>query len=62
MPNWTRRRWLGAAALGSGAAVWAVRPQEAGAPHAARFQALSRALRQAGLTQPTLVLNKIIRL
>lgn len=58
MPNWTRRRWLGAAALGSGAAVWAVRPQEAGAPHAARFQALSRALRQAGLTQPTLVLDR----
>ena len=58
MPNWTRRRWLGAAALGGGAAVWALRPGETGAPHAARFQVLTRALRQAGLTQPTLVLDR----
>lgn len=58
MSSWTRRRWLGATALGGLAAAWALRPGETGAPHAARFVALSRALRQAGLSQPTLVLDR----
>lgn len=58
MTSWTRRRWLGASALGGVAAVLALRPGETGAPHTDRFATLSRALRQAGLSQPTLVIDR----
>lgn len=53
-----RRRWLGLAALAGGAAAIGLRPAETGAPHDAFFTRLSQALRDAGLTQPTLVIDR----
>ena len=53
-----RRRWLGLAALAGGAAAFGLRPAETGAPHDAFFTRLSKALRDAGLTQPTLVIDR----
>jgi D-serine deaminase-like pyridoxal phosphate-dependent protein len=56
--GWSRRRWIGAAALGGTAAALALRPGAAGAPHDATFLAMSRALQEAGLWQPTLVIDR----
>ncbi len=53
-----RRRWLGLTALAGGAAAIGLRPAETGAPHDAFFTRLSKALRDAGLTQPTLVIDR----
>ena len=58
MASLTRRRWLGLTALAGGAAAFALRPAETGAPHAPFFQRLSQALRHAGLSQPTLVIDR----
>lgn len=52
-----RRRWLGLAAITGGAAL-GLRPAEGGAPHDAFFTRLSKALRDAGLNQPTLVIDR----
>ena len=54
MPPMSRRRWLGLTAVGGVATALALRPAEVGAPHDAFFNRLSKALRQAGLHQPTL--------
>lgn len=54
----TRRRWLGLAALAGGATAFALRPAETGAPHDAFFTRLTKALRHAGLSQPTLVIDR----
>ncbi len=53
-----RRRWLSLTALAGGAAALGLRPAETGAPHDAFFTRLSKALRDAGLTQPTLVIDR----
>lgn len=53
-----RRRWLGLTAFAGGAAAIGLRPAETGAPHDAFFTRLSKALRNAGLTQPTLVIER----
>lgn len=58
MPSLTRRQWLGLTALAGGACAFALRPAESGAPHHAFFMRLSKALRQAGLSQPTLVIDR----
>ncbi|WP_046155377.1 alanine racemase [Chromobacterium vaccinii] len=56
-PSRGRRRLL--AALGAGgAAVWLARPSARGAPHDAYFRGLQAALRQAGIAEPTLVLDR----
>ncbi|MCH7344587.1 alanine racemase [Pelomonas sp. CA6] len=54
----SRRRLLlaGTGVLALGA--WAARPSDRGAPHDDYFQALSRALREAGLAQPVLVVDR----
>lgn len=53
-----RRRWLGLTALAGGAAAIGLRPAESGAPHNAFFTRLNQALRDAGLNQPTLVIDR----
>lgn len=53
-----RRQWLGLAALAGGATALSLRPAEIGAPHSAFFARLSKALRDAGLNQPTLVIDR----
>jgi len=53
-----RRHWLGLTAGVAGAAAFALRPAETGAPHDAFFSRLGQALRQAGLSQPTLVIDR----
>lgn len=53
-----RRRWLGLTALAGGAAAFALRPAETGAPHNTFFNRLAKALRDAGLNQPTLVIDR----
>ncbi len=58
MPTLTRRQWLGLTALAGGATALALKPAETGAPHGAFFSRLSQALRQAGLNQPTLVIDR----
>lgn len=58
MPSLNRRRWLGLAALAGGAAAIGLRPAETGAPHDAFFTRLGKALREAGLSQPTLVIDR----
>ncbi|OQS30451.1 alanine racemase [Chromobacterium violaceum] len=58
-PSQGRRRLL--AALGAGAAaslVWLARPSARGEPHDAYFRQLQAALRQAGIAEPTLVLDR----
>lgn len=54
----SRRRWLGLTAMGGVATALALRPAEVGAPHDAFFSRLSKALRHAGLHQPTLVIDR----
>ncbi len=52
-----RRTVLGA--LGAGlAGAWLARPGRVGAPHAAYFTDLTRALRDAGMATPTLVIDR----
>lgn len=58
MASMNRRRWLGLTALAGGAAAFALRPAETGAPHGAFFTRLGKALREAGLSQPTLVIDR----
>jgi len=58
MASMNRRRWLGLTALAGGAAAIGLRPAETGAPHNAFFTRLSKALRDAGLNQPTLVIDR----
>lgn len=58
MASMNRRRWLGLTALAGGAAAFALRPAETGAPHDAFFTRLGKALREAGLSQPTLVIDR----
>ncbi|MBP4050990.1 alanine racemase [Chromobacterium violaceum] len=56
-PSQGRRRLL--AALGAAASlVWLARPSARGAPHDAYFRQLQAALRQAGIAEPTLVLDR----
>lgn len=53
-----RRHWmLGTAAVGLGAAAL-LRPSDRGAPHSPYFRALAAALDDAGIGQPTLVVDK----
>lgn len=57
MPLLQRRTVLGA--LGAGlAGAWLARPGCVGAPHAAYFTDLSRALQDAGIATPTLVIDR----
>lgn len=58
MASLTRRQWLGLTALAGGAAAFALRPAETGSPHAPFFQRMSQVLRHAGLSQPTLVIDR----
>ena len=58
MASMNRRRWLGLTALAGGAAAFALRPAPTGAPHDPFFSRLSKALREAGLSQPTLVIDR----
>ena len=58
MASLTRRQWLGLTAVAGGATAFALRPAETGAPHDAFFKRLSQALHQAGLSQPTLVIDR----
>lgn len=58
MAPMNRRRWLGLTALAGGAAAFALRPAETGGPHDAFFTRLGKALREAGLSQPTLVIDR----
>jgi D-serine deaminase-like pyridoxal phosphate-dependent protein len=59
-PNrWTRRRTvLGGAAIAAAAAVFALRKGDRGGQHNAYFLALSRALREAGIAKPVLVIDR----
>jgi D-serine deaminase-like pyridoxal phosphate-dependent protein len=58
--NWSRRRFARNAALGGlgAAGLWALRPDDHGAPHDAYFAAIDRALKAAGIAMPTLVLDR----
>lgn len=58
MASLNRRQWLGLAALAGAGAAFALRPAETGAPHNAFFTRLTKALRHAGLSQPTLVIDR----
>ena len=58
MTSLNRRQWLGLAALAGAGAAFALRPAETGAPHNAFFTRLTKALRRAGLSQPTLVIDR----
>lgn len=58
MKSFTRRHWLVGTALGGVALALAARPRSIGEPHDARFATLSQALRRAGLSQPTLVIDR----
>ena len=58
MPSLTRRQWLGLTALSGSATAFALRHAETGAPHGPFFNRLSQALRGAGLSQPTLVIDR----
>jgi D-serine deaminase-like pyridoxal phosphate-dependent protein len=59
-PNrWTRRRIvLGGAAFAAAAAVFALRKGDHGGEHNAYFLSLSRALREAGIARPVLVIDR----
>src|ERR1700736_1446814 len=59
-PNrWTRRRIvLGGAAFAAAAAVFALRKGDHGGEHNAYFLSLSRALREAGIAKPVLVIDR----
>jgi D-serine deaminase-like pyridoxal phosphate-dependent protein len=59
-PNrWTRRRMvLGGAAIAAAATVFALRKGDHGGRHNAYFLALSRALREAGIAKPVLVIDR----
>src|SRR6202166_1477245 len=59
-PNrWTRRRMvLGGAAIAAAATVFALRKGDHGGRHNAYFLALSRALREAGVAKPVLVIDR----
>ncbi|MBS0392968.1 MAG: alanine racemase [Proteobacteria bacterium] len=57
--RWSRRRLLaGAAAVATVTAVAAVRRGDRGGRHSDYFLALSRALREAGIARPTLVIDR----
>lgn len=54
-----RRTLLGAIGVGlAGAATLAVRPGRAGAPHERYFQDIAKALKEAGIATPTLVVDR----
>ena len=55
--RWRRRHWLGAAGLVAAGGAWLARPSDHGGPHDAYFQALARALREAGVSQARLVID-----
>ncbi|HSZ07464.1 MAG TPA: alanine racemase [Steroidobacteraceae bacterium] len=59
-PNrWTRRRMLlSGAAIAAAATVFALRKGDHGGRHNAYFLALSRALREAGIARPVLVIDR----
>jgi D-serine deaminase-like pyridoxal phosphate-dependent protein len=59
-PNrWTRRRMvLGGAAIATAATLFALRKGDHGGQHNAYFLALSRALRQAGIAKPVLIIDR----
>lgn len=55
----TRRRLLGGAGAAAAAiGAWAMKPTDRGGAHNAYFQQLSRALREAGIARPTLVVDR----
>ncbi len=59
MTRWTRRRILGCATIGLGAAgLFALRPDDRGAPRQAYFEGIDRALKAAGIAAPTLVIDR----
>lgn len=59
-PGWSRRRFAKTAAItgAGGAALWALKPDDHGAPHDAYFAGIERALKKAGIATPTLVLDR----
>src|ERR1700723_458868 len=57
--RWTRRRMvLGGAAIAAAATVFALRKGDHGGRHNDYFLALSRALREAGIARPVLVIDR----
>jgi len=53
-----RRTFLAALGAGAGAALLAFRPSDAGARHPAYFEGISRALAEAGIATPTMVIDR----
>ena len=59
MGSWNRRRFLTAAAVaGAGGLALALRPSDRGANHARYYMRMSKALDEAGLARPTLVIDQ----
>jgi D-serine deaminase-like pyridoxal phosphate-dependent protein len=59
MPSWNRRRFLAAAAVaGAGGLALALRPSDRGANHSRYYLRLGKALTEAGLARPTLVIDQ----
>lgn len=56
--GWSRRRWLGGAAVAAPIAAWLARPGDRGHAPLPYFMGLAQALQQAGIAQPTLVLDR----
>lgn len=55
----TRRRLLwGAGAAAAAIGAWAMKPTDRGGAHSGYFQQLSRALRDAGIARPTLIVDR----
>ena len=56
---WNRRRFLTAAAvLGAGGLGLALRPSDRGGSHSEYYRGLSKALDEAGLARPSLVIDR----
>lgn len=59
MGSWNRRRFITAAAvIGAGGVGLALRPSDRGADHEQYYRELSKALDDAGLARPTLVIDR----
>jgi D-serine deaminase-like pyridoxal phosphate-dependent protein len=59
MSSWNRRRFIAAAAVaGAGGLALALRPSDSGANHTRYYLLLGKALDEAGLARPTLVIDQ----